>query len=592
VRRRLPAIAAVVGLVVVVASLEALHLAGERHGFSEVDWRALAYGAFVLLTTAAAVALAVDSFPRAAVLVGLAWTTLCAASMAKRRYLGAPLYPWDLLRMREVFGIWDELPVALRFAAIAAAASVVFAAAACVAPGIRTPIRERTRRIATGAALVVLLAAPFAPVLRAWAPGAGNTLSVALGLRNVRWWPELNYAVNGFTAGFLMSLDVLQIPKPDAAPFPLAPECASDPPPVRTVAASRGAHPDVVVLLLESVFDPTTLGVPLSRDPMPFMRTLMAASGHAELQSALWAHGTANAEFEILTGLSTAFLPPDSVVFFHYLHAPLDSLATELRRVGYRAEAVHPNPGWFYARTDAYRWLGFDRAWFRDDFVAPRDARGRMSDDRVFFGKLRELLAADDGPHFLWGVTLGTHGPYLPKRAPRCDLVVGSPAEGGARADGVTLESLRIYACLLERLDRRLAELVQWLEQRGRPTVLFAYGDHWPPLGADVDPYRITATGGAAGAGPRLSPTPLVLWSNTDAPLPRGYRGGFTFLGPAILRAAGVTPRCQFAAIEPLHARLGVVHAGLPRTGPDGTVGGDVGRYWALTHRLLLEGRR
>jgi hypothetical protein len=431
---------------------------------------------------------------------------------------------------------------------------------------------------------------PFARAVRAWFPGPGNALSVALGLRNVRWWPENNYQVNGFTAGFLMSLDVLQIPRPPASPWPLPADCdprAPDTPVMPTAATTP--RPDVIVLLLESFFDPLTLGIPFSRDPMPFLRSQMAASGGAELTSTLWAHGTANAEFEILTGLSTAFLPPDSVVFFHYLHAPLVSLATELRRAGYRAEAVHPNAGWFYARSDAYRWLGFDRAWFQNDFIPPREARARISDDRAFFAELRERLTrADDTPRFLWGVSLGTHGPYAPTRTPRCDLRVGADA-GAAGAAGVS--ALRTYACLLERLDRRYQEFMQWLDARQKPYVLFAYGDHLPPLGTELDVDTAEGGGSAPNHGPRFSRTPLLLASNTGAVLPRGYHGGFNFLAPAILRAAAVVPRCQFALLDSLHDRVDVIHAGLLAPGANPELAAEVDRYWALTYRLLLENR-
>ena len=128
--------------------------------------------------------------------------------------------------------------------------------------------------------------------------------------------------------------------------------------------------------------------------------------------------------------------------------------------------------------------------------------------------------------------------------------------------------------------------------------MLFAYGDHWPPLDPGLDAYseRMTPAGDRVGAGSRadetvrISPTPLLMWSNTDATLPRGYRGGFNFLGPAILRAAGLAPRCQFALLEPLHARVDLVHPRLMTADVDPTLLSEIDRYWSLTYRLLIDG--
>ncbi len=582
----------VFGFLLLLAALEAAHLATAGAGLRELQPLALAYGAAVLLAVAVGIGLVVGDVRAGLLLVAVAWACLCGASIVKRRYLGSPLYPWDLLRLREVVGIWDDLSTALRAAFVGGTLAVVAALGTAAWSLVRARWDRRAlRRVGTGLVVLIAVVLPFRPAVRAWMPGPGNAVSVALGLRNVRWWPEKNYEVNGFTAGFLMSLDVLDVPRPPLAPPPLATDCVAPVPPPTVDAGATRTKPDVVVLLLESFFDPLTLGIPMSRDPIPFLRAMMHASGDAELHGTVWAHGTANAEFEILTGLSTAFLPTESVVFFHYLHAPVPSLATELRRVGYRAEAVHPNPGWFYARADAYPLLGFERAWFEHDFIARREAESRISDDRLFFAKLRErLTTTSDAPLFLWGVTLGTHGPYARKRMARCDLRVGGAASLG--------ESLRIYACLLERLDRRMQEFVGWLQTRDRPTVLFAYGDHWPPLGPGIDTYherldasgaRVAATTRDAGASLRFAATPLVVWSNAVVPLPLGYRGGFNFLAPAILRAAGVEPRCQFALLDPLHARVDTLHAGLMEPGVEPALAADVNRYWALTYGLLFD---
>ncbi len=571
--------------VVAFAALETAHLWPDRQHVAELNGVALLYGASVLLAAGIGVGLVIGRVDLGLVLVAVVWACLCLASITKRHYLGSPLYPWDLLRVREVVGIREELPTAMKAAVIAAAGALGGAIGACVYAAFRAVEggRSRWKEAVSGAIVLAAVLLPFHPAVRRLAPGPGNALSVALHLRNVRWWPEKNYQVNGFTAGFLMSVDVLNVPPPPEGAWTMPADCDPDAPPLRAAAATTAttdaAPSDVVVLLLESFFDPLTLGIPFSRDPIPFMRGLIAESGNAELHSTFWAHGTANAEFEILTGLPTAFLPPDSVVFYHYLQRPVISLATELRRAGYRAETVHPNSGWFYARASAYPLLGFERSWFKEQFLSAPQARLQISDDAPFFAKLRERLggARDSRPRFLWGVSLGTHGPYAADRAEGCTLEVG----GGAQTDATDVETLRTYACLLERLDTHMREFVGWLRARGKPVVLFAYGDHFPPVGGDVldeheDPEH------------RFAATPLLLWTNAGAPLPRGYHGGFNFLGPAILRAAGVPLRCQFELLDPLHARLDLVDARSRSTLP-ADVGADVDRYWAVTHRLLFE---
>jgi hypothetical protein len=588
-----PALCFLLGLGV----LELAHAWPQRQHLHELQPLALAYGAAVLLAAGIGIGLVVGSIVRGLVLVAVTWACICAASIVKRAWLGSPLYPWDLLRVREVVALWPQLPIALAAAIVVAVLAVAVALAACVLSIVQAgrPRRARLREMIAGGAILVTAALPFHPALRALAPGPGNALSIALRLRNVRWWPEKNYHVNGFTAGFLISLDVLDIPPPPPGTWTLPGDCD---PAVAPIATAPRPAPDVIVLLLESFFDPLTLGIPFSRDPIPFLRELMARSGHAELHSTFWAHGTANAEFEILTGLSTVFLPPDSVVFFHYLRAPVVSLATELRRAGYRAETVHPNAGWFYSRADAYPLLGFERSWFREHFLNRWQAEAQFSDDRFFFTKLRQRLtpvrADDTTPRFLWGVSLGTHGPYAPGRVSRCDLVIGADAAGTTAPSD--LEPLRIYACLLERLDRHMREFVTWLEARQRPVVLFAYGDHLPPLGAQLDGHRHGVAGSAStDERPRgSSKNPLLMWSNTDAVLPYGYRGGFNFLAPAILGAAGIAPRCQFALLEPLHARIDFLDpARMPALrGTDSDLAAEIDRYWALTHRLLLEPSR
>jgi hypothetical protein len=191
---------------------------------------------------------------------------------------------------------------------------------------------------------------------------------------------------------------------------------------------------------------------------------------------------------------------------------------------------------------------------------------------------------------------LGTHGPFTRKRFPKCDVRI---EDAGSTDDARSLrfESLRIYVCLLERLDRHMRDFVAWLERRRRPVVLFAYGDHLPPLGpeleAHLDGSARPAGAPSSAAMPRITETPLVVWSNTGFALPPNYRSGFNFLAVPILRAAGLPARCQFELLTPLRERTDFIHpnAMSNAAATDPRLASELDRYWSLTYRLLFEDR-
>ncbi len=71
------------------------------------------------------------------------------------------------------------------------------------------------------------------------------------------------------------------------------------------------ADTNIVLVLGESVTDPTILaGVEPSEDPLPFLRELMSRNTSGDLLVSGYGGGTANVEFEALTGLAAAFTGP------------------------------------------------------------------------------------------------------------------------------------------------------------------------------------------------------------------------------------------------------------------------------------------
>ena len=125
---------------------------------------------------------------------------------------------------------------------------------------------------------------------------------------------------------------------------------------------SEDELPNIVVVQLESFFDPTEVEwLRFSEDPIPNLRKLFDeySSGYFKVPSV--GAGTANTEFEVLTGMSMRFFGPGEYPYKTYAKFnQMESAATALKALGYGAEALHNNGGNFYSRAQVFNKMGFD----------------------------------------------------------------------------------------------------------------------------------------------------------------------------------------------------------------------------------------
>ncbi|MBY0431818.1 MAG: LTA synthase family protein, partial [Rhodospirillales bacterium] len=160
-------------------------------------------------------------------------------------------------------------------------------------------------------------------------------------------------------------------------------------PPLSAVTSTSGEHPDVIMLMSESLWDPTRLSnVKLSPDPMPFMRSQQA--GH--IFSPEFGGMTPNVEFEALTGFSNAFLPYGSIPYQQYIRHKMPTLATFFRSQGYAARAIHPYQSWFWNRGEVYKEFGFEE-FKSEENLPPMDKRGIFASDDALF---KEIMSEGD----------------------------------------------------------------------------------------------------------------------------------------------------------------------------------------------------
>ncbi|MBQ1785976.1 MAG: sulfatase-like hydrolase/transferase, partial [Turicibacter sp.] len=132
---------------------------------------------------------------------------------------------------------------------------------------------------------------------------------------------------------------------------------------VKTTCSKKSHTPQLILLQLESFFDPLTLnGIHFSQDPIPTFRKLMNQNQSGMMEVSTFGGGTAKTEFSVLTSMNAQLLKPGEIPHHSFLkHTPVASLASQLKHVGYQATLVHNYEGNFYNRHLAYRNLGFSR---------------------------------------------------------------------------------------------------------------------------------------------------------------------------------------------------------------------------------------
>ncbi|QDY44771.1 hypothetical protein FK545_02300 [Planococcus glaciei] len=83
----------------------------------------------------------------------------------------------------------------------------------------------------------------------------------------------------------------------------------------------------------EAFVDPYHFGEEhFTEDPIPNFRKLFGESMHGTMYSPEFGGGTANVEFEALTGLSRQFMPDNYVAYQLYVKKPIPSAAYAFKK--------------------------------------------------------------------------------------------------------------------------------------------------------------------------------------------------------------------------------------------------------------------
>lgn len=236
--------------------------------------------------------------------------------------------------------------------------------------------------------------------------------------------------------------------------------------------------PNIIVIQMESVFDTSEVEfLKTSKDPIPTLRSLMKnySSGYFKVPSI--GAGTANTEFEVLTGMSLRYFGPGEYPYKTKVkYEPMESVATALKEFGYGAHALHNNGGNFYSRADVFEMMGFDSYTSLEFMNALEFTEEGWATDDILTQHILNALDSTDHQDFVFGITVEGHGSY--------DHKLKNPE---ITVSGIENEKKRIeweyFVNCIYGTDQFIADLLTELEKRNEPTVLVIYGDHLPTMG-------------------------------------------------------------------------------------------------------------
>lgn len=262
-------------------------------------------------------------------------------------------------------------------------------------------------------------------------------------------------------------------------------------------------YPNILFLQLESFVDPNLFNhIELSENPVPFFQSLVKNYSSGDLKVPACGAGTANTEFEVMTGISVKFFGPGEYPFKSVLkEQAAESAAQDLKYMGFATHAIHNHRALFYNRNQVFDNIGYDSftsvEYMNDVAKTPKN----WAKDSVLVDQILDSMKITDERDYTYTISVQGHGKYPTEQ------VITSPEIQVIYAPSEEIKwKYEYYVNQIHEMDEFLKELTSKLEKFDEDVVLVLYGDHIPALDVSEETYDAK----------NLYTTQYVIWSNFD----------------------------------------------------------------------------
>lgn len=330
--------------------------------------------------------------------------------------------------------------------------------------------------------------------------------------------------------------------------------------------------PNIIFLQLESFMNPNLIkNVTYTENPVKYFHELIINCPSGYLSVPAFGAGTANTEFEVMTGINLDDFGPGEYPYKTVLKSETcESAAYIAESYGYKTHVIHNNDASFYGRNSVLGNLGF-MDFTSIEYMGPHETTptGWAKDD-VLVNEICKVLDSTEERDYIYAISVQGHGDY-PDDIDILDQMKPEVYENGF-FDKASELGFVYYINQINEMDDFIKRLTDTLSTREEKTIVVMYGDHLPGFSFENDNLY----------NGDIYQTQYVIWSNYGLWLPKKNLEAYQ-LYSWVFNAVGITDGIinsyhrNNSGEEDYLANLTVLEYDMLYG--DGTVYGKAGRY-------------
>ena len=295
---------------------------------------------------------------------------------------------------------------------------------------------------------------------------------------------------------------------------------------------------NIILIMNESFADMQHIGgLKTNMEILPYISHLKENTTKGWLQIPVFGAGTAESEYEVLTGNSKQFLALGSTAYESYCQNGDYTIASTLKQLGYTTYALHPLYAANWNRENVYPKLDFDKFFSLENWNEDIMNIRWCASDLSTYDKVKKIIDEKEKGEktFAFLVTLQNHGGYDEDSLGGFEPSVKLSYEN-------QYSKAETYLSLLRESDIAFNNLIQYFSQINERTMIIMFGDHYPAVedefyeelyGKSLNELTLEET--------QLKyQTPYIIWTNYDRDVEEEKDMSANYFGAYILREAGI----------------------------------------------------